>query len=198
MFKKVISFFMVLPFVFSTIFGGTVISNDGNNTLTSGSTTTQTESASVLEIIQLTTNNNSPSNILEIESLIPSHEAEEYAQKMAGIMLADAIIDPEIFGVIINDSDNVVLGTPYTIFSEDDNNEEIYYYPLLEDNYVKFILSVFKTDDGWGASFGEDIAKQLNSLETIASKDNPYILYSNGGKIYAQNNKNTILIEEKE
>lgn len=129
------------------------------------------------------------SESLEIKSLDVPQEAISYAKSIAPTMLSSVVGNQELYGVSINNYDNVSLGEPYTIMSFDEEDSDIYYFPVLEDDEIKLILSVYEISGEWNATISEDIAEQLNDLEDGSDKE--YILYYDNGTTYAQSENKT-------
>lgn len=137
--------------------------------------------------------------VLNIQSIAVPEDAEVYAEKVVGFMLAGAVNNPNTYDVAFQSPDDLVLGTPYTIFKangESVENSGIYYFPILEGQEIKLILSVYQVNGEWSATFGKDIAEQLNALVVTNDENNPYILYSDNLKIYAQNDDATVLLQD--
>lgn len=102
------------------------------------------------------------------------------------------------------------LGTPYIIYNPDvETVEEVYYYPILFDHEIVFILSVIHTTEGWTLSATNDIAEELNQIDyafdpspVFCEMDNHLIaLYENDYKIvqeYESSNDFCLNLQEKE
>lgn len=138
-------------------------------------------------------------DVLEIESVIVPESAKEYAENVAGYFLAGVITNPSSYNVSLDNYENWKLGTPYTIFSvEGDTLTEngIYYFPILDGQEIKFVLSTFKVNDEWNASLGVDVAEQLSKLKETKSKSKHYILYEENQKLYAENEEKLVRIND--
>lgn len=95
----------------------------------------------------------------------------------------------EIYGVEINNYQNVYLGSPFRVFTPEENDN--YYFPLIEDDIIKCMLVVGKNEDGFSATLAKDFSEELNLLST----NTEYILYSNGNDIFAVNEDSCTLLK---
>lgn len=121
---------------------------------------------------------------LKILSYSIPDEAKEYAYEIAPAMLSTVINNEQLYGVTIDRFEDLTLGEPYTVanFENDSNDKDVYYFPILEKDKVKLVLSVTKVSEQWNATIGEDIAEELNNINS--SKE--YILYYDDGTTYAE------------
>lgn len=88
-------------------------------------------------------------------------------------MIQAVIYKHEEFGVSIRDLQNVSLGEPFIIFEEKNNQNEIYYFPVLGRNDdIVMVLSVTGTTEGWGLSLSTEYVDILNEINF----DNDYYL----------------------
>lgn len=113
-------------------------------------------------------------------------EVKDYATEIAPSLLGNVIDNEDMYDVSINNYSNLYLGNPYVILQMDnESQEDIYYFPVIEDSKAKLILSVYKDHGVWNASLSKDIADELNNLVSTGDS-NDYILYTEDGAIYAQ------------
>lgn len=127
--------------------------------------------------------------ILEMHNNIITNDVYEYALDRLLPLASTVNNSAENFGNIINNLNHISFGTPYIIYNafSGGNQSCIYYFPVVEDNDVKCILSICKEGDYLFASLSEDIAEELNDINYL--HDNDYIFYCDGKYIYAENNE---------
>ncbi len=124
---------------------------------------------------------------IKIESLMVPAEAVTYANNIASPLISNGLSNVEKFCPNADIDQEWAIGTPFTIFAMDSTSSAInntYYFPIINNNEVKLVLSVIKNGDDWNASVSSDLADQLNALYT---DDNSYVLYTYDGKLYAEN-----------
>ncbi|HCA70571.1 MAG TPA: hypothetical protein DEP17_09365 [Lachnospiraceae bacterium] len=137
-------------------------------------------------------------NSLTIESLTVPNDAQIYAENIASEMVSNVSLNPSFYGVDAADFSEWMLGNPYTIFSADNNivnNNDVYYFPILDGDEIKVILSVYKVNGEWSATISKDNSDELNELAQL-NDNNVYMLYTSEGKLYAENKNHKKIIEE--
>lgn len=119
-------------------------------------------------------------------------DAKSYAYEIAPTLLANVAKNQKLYDVSIDKFEDLSLGEPYTIanFKDSKEDKEVFYFPVLENDQVKLILSVTKTAGQWDATLGEDIAEELNDIDS--SKE--YILYYDDGTTYAETEDSKIAL----
>ena len=103
--------------------------------------------------------------------------ANENVDTIADILVNDGIITA-------TEVKNQHFGKPYIIYNSYDNQEGIYYFPIVVYDKVVAVATVLDTEDGMELQVGKDISDQLNEIGYIYSD---YILYEYGNDIYAEN-----------
>ncbi len=80
------------------------------------------------------------------------------------------------------------------IFTENSfHNSDIYVFPVISNQTVKFILSITSNGDGtYSATLGRDFADQLNELLCHNTKSDPFVIWSDKNNLYAENKNNLI------
>ncbi|RDU23490.1 papain-like cysteine protease family protein [Anaerosacchariphilus polymeriproducens] len=131
----------------------------------------------------LAAENNNAEGLKILTYEIPQ-EAKSYAYEIAPTLLSNVVDNQKLYDVTIDRFEDLTLGEPYTIANFKDNaaDKEVFYFPVLENDQVKLILSVTKSSGEWDATLGEDIAEELNDIDS--SKE--YILYYDDGTTYAE------------
>ncbi len=120
-------------------------------------------------------------------------EAYAYAEKIAPDLLANVVGQEALYDVQFDSYDNIQIGEPYTIYTESDNEEdEIFYFPIVQNEKVIMILSVYKDFDGWTASLSKGIAEELNQINSQAQTA---IVYYDNGTVYCANENKKIKAE---
>lgn len=134
---------------------------------------------------------------LKIKSLDVPDFVKQYSESIVSSLLANIVNNEDMFDVVINDYKDLVLGQPYTIISYDtyDSFNNTYYFPIIENGTIKLILSVTNDDGNCNATLSKDLADELNSL-AINATEAPYILYTQNGRLYAENDQNRVLIND--
>lgn len=99
----------------------------------------------------------------------------------------------EAFELEERDLDNICIGEPFCIFSEDiEKGNQIFYYPLMnsENTYV-LLLTVIKTDYAWQCSLDNELVGVLNEINYY-SED--YIFYQFEESIIIRGKENVYFI----
>lgn len=75
------------------------------------------------------------------------------------------------------------LGEPYIVYHFSEYQDEVYYYPLISDGRVEFILGIIGTDEGYtyDIATGGEMRKLLNELDY---PDNECIFYVIDDELY--------------
>lgn len=111
-------------------------------------------------------------------------------------MIQAVIYKHEEFGLGIKDLQNVSLGDPFVIFEDKNNQDEIYYFPILSRNNIVMVLSVTGTTEGWGLSLSTEYVEVLNEINF--DKDY-YLLYKVNDVLLAKSyNKNYAILEDED
>lgn len=126
-----------------------------------------------------------------LDNLI-SDDVYDYASNRLLPLVKTLENDYEDFRITINNVNNISLGKPYVIYNSlsCEEQDNIYYFPVIEDNIIKCILSISVDENTYNASLSEDIAVGLNNINYVC--DNNYIFYRDKGNIYAENSKHEI------
>ncbi|RDU23198.1 C39 family peptidase [Anaerosacchariphilus polymeriproducens] len=121
---------------------------------------------------------------LKILSYSIPEEAKKYAYEIAPSLLSTVVDNEKLYGVSINKFEDLTLGEPYTVANYGNTNDDknTFYFPVLENDQVKLILSITKSSGKWNATIGEDISEELNDLNS----NKEYILYYDDGTTYAE------------
>ncbi len=84
----------------------------------------------------------------------------------------------------ISDEKELTLGTPYCVVNLGVRiQDEIYYYPVVADDEIVFIISVIGTDAGYTYSVQTALVDELNQVDYI---NNPAVIYVCNKCIYVE------------
>jgi hypothetical protein len=87
------------------------------------------------------------------------------------------------------DITHIELGSPFTIQKESTDETDIYYFPIIYENEIKFTFRVYLDSDGtYTGIFSEYLASELNNLSNITSLDSPVLLILDNGNIWVSRN----------
>lgn len=133
-------------------------------------------------------------NGLYIISQTCPDEAIQYAQSNLYSFIVD-ISDQEGSNNIIQ-PDLICLGSPFSINKENDNDIDVYYFPIIYENKILYTLRVYKNDDtNYTGILSKYLANELQTLTYETSINNPVELSLNNGNIIKEiNNINEVLI----
>lgn len=70
-------------------------------------------------------------------------EATTYAKQIAPELIANIIGKEFIYDIDVDSYNDLLLGEPYTVYSFEEI-DKIFYYPIIEKNEIKMIMSVYK------------------------------------------------------
>lgn len=88
----------------------------------------------------------------------------------------------------------IILGTPFTIQKENQDGSDLYYFSIMYENEIRFIMRVYKDIDGkYTGIFSEILAPELQAVTNFTSMDNPISLYMNNGNIMGTLSGNTFV-----
>lgn len=103
--------------------------------------------------------------------------ANENADAIADMLANDGM-------VTYAEAENQHFGKPYIIYNSYDNQEGIYYFPIVVHNKIVAVTAVLDTEDGMKIQVEEDLVDQLNEIGYIYSD---FILYEYKNDVYAEN-----------
>lgn len=131
---------------------------------------------------------------VDITSVIPN-DALEYAKTRLNALCSTAVNDQENFDIDVPRDSNFEIGTPYVIYSVENNGnqDEIYYMPVIQDDAVCMILNVMPCNDSYTVSLEKGMSEQLNSIGY--KNDDTYIFYFKNDSLYAENENSVHLID---
>ena len=111
------------------------------------------------------------SNDVEIDNLIPDEVYDFVNNNLDDIYLISKLYSRE-FGIDSDSNSKYSVGKPYVIYNiETDKQDEIYYFPILQDDEIVLVATVMGTEDGWSFSFSNDMADDLNEIDYIEQED---------------------------
>lgn len=119
-----------------------------------------------------------------VEQSIPP-EAKMIAKSNYQAMLNTILYNDEAFDVSKKDLFNVKIGKPFILYEDGLGQDEIYYFPLIQNGNVLMTLCVCGLTDGWGVSLGTEFVDILNELDY---QNNDFLLYRKGTALVAQGN----------
>lgn len=124
-------------------------------------------------------------NIEQISSIVPTN-AIVYAQSNLKPLAQSIQKYSADFGLSFKNVNELALGDPYVIYSaaEKGSQDKIYYFPVIENDKIKMILSVIDDNGNYTSELQEGIANELNNINY--QEDNNHIFYSDDKKIYVQ------------
>ena len=100
------------------------------------------------------------------------------------------------FNIDENTIYNLKLGKPFVIYDfTEEKQDEIYYFPLLNDKNVILVISVMGTTVGWNISASEDMVSYLNIIDYAS--DN-YIFYGTDNRIVCESLDEIIYLSGKD
>lgn len=117
-----------------------------------------------------------------------------YAEEQVDNLLGTALEMPELVGLDKNKNINFRLGNPFRIYNLEGQADETYFFPILEGDDIVLMLSVMKTGQELSACISKSLVDELQTLKSSLT-DSPYILYSNGNKLYAENKANKTVLK---
>lgn len=105
-------------------------------------------------------------NVWNPGGFVPASAKEYVSDSLPEIMAAAVCFARDIKNDDSIDYD-LKLGAPYIIYNFDEYQDEIYYYPLLEDGKTEFLLAVIGTEGGYvhELSMGGEMIYLLNELD---------------------------------
>lgn len=71
-------------------------------------------------------------------------------------------------------SNTVELGMPFTFSNQ---NSDVFYFPVLDDNKIVLLFRVFKAPEGITGVCSEFLCEELQAYVSLATRDNPLYLY---------------------
>ena len=110
-------------------------------------------------------------------------------------MCSTAVNDQENFDIDVPRDSNFEIGTPYVIYSVENNGnqDEIYYMPVIQDDAVCMILNVMPCNDSYTVSLEKGMSEQLNSIGY--KNDDTYIFYFKNESLYADPETDSIFTQ---
>lgn len=109
-------------------------------------------------------------------------EAIAYAQNNLYLYIYDLPIQDERYADI--DVSKIVLGTPFTIQKESLEGKDVFYFPIMYEDEIKFTIRVYKDEDGsYTGIFSEYLASELQDVFARTSVSDPLILSMNNGNV---------------
>ena len=109
-------------------------------------------------------------------------EAIAYAQNNLYLYIYDLPIQDERYADI--DVSKIVLGMPFTIQKESLEGKDVYYFPIMYEDEIKFTIRVYKDEDGsYTGIFSEYLALELQDVFARTSVNDPLILSMNNGNV---------------
>lgn len=135
---------------------------------------------------ELEESNNSISNLVPTEA---NMFAETYYKDLIEASLP-------YFPVLTSDDINQYeLKSPYVVYDYDDNNPEIYYYPVTLNDNIVMVISIVETTEGYSISGSEEMVDGLNNIDYV-SESNDIVFYENGCEIDAETENGIFLVEK--
>ncbi len=122
----------------------------------------------------------------EISDKIPDAATNLVEQQLESIVDVSKDLSEEL-RIDANDLEKVSIGTPYIVYDVADTvQDEIYHYPIINDNdgSVVLMVDVMGTTDGWHYDISTEHVSELNDID-YAKQD--YIFYGTEGNIVAEN-----------
>lgn len=119
-------------------------------------------------------------------------EAISYVKNNLYLYICDISVQDEKYADI-NASD-IILGSPFTILKEDTEGKDIYYFPIIYENEIKFTIRVYEDSDGeYTGIFSEYLASELEAIADLTSEEFPLTLFMNNGNIMGTLDGNTFV-----
>lgn len=120
-----------------------------------------------------------------MEEIYIPEEATIYAENHYKEALAVVKKYSEYYNVTDEQLENLRLGKPFVIYElEEEVQDEIYYYPLLDENdNVILLLSVMGTTEDWNICVSEEWVNELNEINITSSE---YIFYKSDEGLCAE------------
>lgn len=170
-FQKIISLVLILTIIFST-FNIYAQSNKKNN------------------------------DNFEITSEKVPADITKFAKKHFCNQIKDVINNPEIYRIQFKDENNIKLGKPIKLYEykpDDDilTDDEVYYFPILENKKIIGIYVVFELKNGeLSATLSKGFANELENLKSFKSDRDTFKIVKIGQSVNAVNNKRTVTLEK--
>lgn len=136
-----------------------------------------------------------------IQSNPINNKISDLAKNKFQFILEGVRQDPKTYDIQADQIDNLYLGDGFNVFTiklGDLQSEEIYYYPVILNGNIKFILTINLNNDGsCSATLGRDFSVELNNLEKNKTSD-PYIVFGTStGQLFAKNSKGLYSLNDK-
>ena len=79
-------------------------------------------------------------------------------------------------------TESCYVGTP---FAFNDSNSDVFYFPVIQGNDIKYLLRVYPIEDGYSGIISEFLVREINSLANLTTSENPLYLSCNESQIIA-------------
>lgn len=122
----------------------------------------------------------------KISNKIPEGATALVRQKLDSIVEVSKDLSEELC-IDTEELEEVSIGTPYIVYDVVDSvQEEIYHYPIINDNNGDIVLmvDVMGTTDGWHYDISTENVSRLNDIDYV---NQDYIFYGVAGNIVAEN-----------
>ncbi len=136
---------------------------------------------------------NQYSSISSIEDVIPL-EAKLYVNENMNIFFQYACEFDTMQSISMSEDIGLILGNPYVIYNFSSEQDEVYYYPIIdkESNTVISIVGIIGTEFGYVFEIQTGMADILNEMNYI---QNNCIFYIKNGNLYAENQSQLVNVD---
>lgn len=114
----------------------------------------------------------------------------DFANGQLNTVVSNLVKDGEI-----SNNDNVYLAEPYYIYNELEDQEAIYYFPIVKDQTIVSVMCVLDSEDGLVYQYGDEIKDKLNEIHYLQEKP---LIYEEDGKIHIEGRDELLTVSTSE